>query len=169
MRLSTPTRIAAVVLTAALLGSPASAEPGTPADNPLDGFEHVIGGTWVTDGSEHTFEWGPGRKYVVASTYFIGESGERELVGQGFWYWDPAAETIKGISLAIDMPFHVMEMRTRFEGHRLISDLTTIGEDGALGTYVETWDFTGPDTYAWSLHEGNLETPVMMSDTYTRR
>ena len=169
MRLSPSHRVAAIGLAAVFFISPAAQPAAASSEDPLAGFEHLIGGTWTSNSSDHTFEWGVGRKYVIANSYFVDEAGEAKLVGQGLWYWDPAAETIKGISLAIDMPFDVMEMRSRFEEDRLINELTTIASDGTKSAYIETWDFTDADTYEWNLHQGDLDDPVMMSDTYTRR
>ncbi|NKB86741.1 MAG: hypothetical protein GKS06_00775 [Acidobacteria bacterium] len=170
MPTSPTSRVAVIGLAVVLLATPVLTAPAAESSaDPLAGFEHLIGGTWTSSSSDHTFEWGVGRKYVRANTYFVDESGEPKLVGQGIWYWDPAAEVIKGISLAIDMPFDVMEMRSRFDGERLINELTTIAADGNKGAYVETWDFTGPNAYEWNLHEGDLDAPVMMSDTFTRR
>jgi len=138
-------------------------------DNPLESFSRVIGGAWSNDGSAATFEWGFGHRSVIARSYAVAEDGSRKLVGQGFFYWDPEAETIKSVSVAEGMPFDVFEMTSRFEGNVLINELRTIAADGTIGSYLETWEFTDSDTYVWTLHEGGLDGSVLMTDTYRRR
>ncbi len=135
----------------------------------LEPFAQVVGGTWSAEGSEHSFEWGLGHRTVIAHTYFLDSEGARTLVAQALWYWDPAARTIRGISITEGMPHDVVEMTSHFEGNRLVNELRTITADGSAESHAEIWEFTGPDTYAWTLHQGGLDGPVWMTDTYHRR
>jgi len=117
----------------------ANPEPqGPTADNPLESFSRVIGGTWSTADSAHTFAWGLEGRSVTANSYYLQEDGSRVLVGQGFWYWDPEAKIIKGISVSEGMPHDLIEMRSRFEGNTLINELRAIDAEGAAASHAET-------------------------------
>jgi hypothetical protein len=138
-------------------------------EDPLEPFARLMGGTWYGEGSEHSFEWGVGKRSVTADSYFIGEDGEPTLVSQGLWYWDPEAGTIRGVTIAIEMPFEVMEMRSRFDDDMLINELRAIAADGTTDSYVETWTFNSDNQYSWTLYQGTLDGEVWMTDTYERR
>ena len=106
---------------------------------------------------------------MISNSYFVQEDGTRTLVGQGFWYWNPEAKAIKGVSVNEGMPHDLIEMRSRFEGDALINELRAITAAGVAESYAEVWEFTGPDTYTWALHQGTLDGEVWMTDTYHRR
>ncbi len=166
-------RAAALTLTIAaasvgiLRANPATTSPQSA--NSLEAFERVVGGAWTSEGSAATFEWSFGHRSVIAKSYTVAADGSRNLVGQGFFYWDPEAAAIKSVSVAEGMPFEVLEMTSRFEDNVLVNEIRTIASDGSIGAYVETWEFTDSDTYAWTLYEGDLGSAVWMTDTYHRR
>lgn len=158
--------VAAAALVAGLFGS-----SGEAAQSPrLAGFERLIGGKWQSGDSFHVIEWGFGNKTVTSRSFSVAADGSETLSAEGTWFWHPADQEIVGYAVAVGMPFELMEMRTRFEGDTLISQLRAINADGSAAEYVESWEFTDADTYAWTLHGGpDLEAPVLMSSTFTRR
>ena len=118
--------------------------------NPLEPFDRLVGGEWHLEGSYHVFSWGFGRHSISALTYRTTH-GEAELVGDGGWFWHPGQQAIRGFLFAEGMGIDLFEYRSRWEGDSFMSDLTTYGSEGSEGHYEERWDFTGPDSYEWSL------------------
>lgn len=121
------------------------------ATNPLAPFAHLIGGDWYLDGPDgaythHHFEWGVGQKTVVSRSYTPDNNGEI-LVSEGFWFWHPAEQTIKGYHIAIEMPVEVFEYITTFEGSKMVSELKATDLEGAVNDLIETWEFTDNDHY----------------------
>jgi len=139
------------------------------ADNPLAPFERLIGGKWYFEGSYHVFEWGVGQKMVHTRSYFTSDGKDR-LVSEGSWFFHPKNGEIKGHVAATDMGIDLFTYTTRFDGDRMLNDLTAYSEDGAVSTYLEEWVFTGKDAYEWSLYartENGLA--KAMGGTFTRK
>jgi hypothetical protein len=139
------------------------------APHPLASFERLIGGQWYLAGSYQEFEWGVGRRSVIARSYFVVE-GIPKLVSEGVWYWHPEKKRIRGIFIAIDMPVEVFEYTTRFEGNSIVSELAAYNADGTKTMYKEVWEFLDDAHFAWTLF---AETPEglkeEMSGTYSRK
>lgn len=139
------------------------------AEDPLAGFAPFIGGQWHLDGSYTELEWGVGRRAVNARNYFVVE-GQAKLVSQGFWYWHPGEQQIKGVFTAIDMPVVLFLYTTRFEGNAMIGDLRAYAPSGKETRFVETWKLEGDSQFAWTLTsempDGQEQT---MSGTYNRQ
>ena len=119
--------------------------------NPLTPFARLIGGEWYYDGKDgaythHHFEWGVGQKTVISRSYAPDNNGE-VLVSEGFWFWHPAEQTIKGYHIAIGMPVEVFEYTTTFEGNKMVSELRATNPEGAVANHIETWQFTDEDHY----------------------
>lgn len=138
------------------------------APNPLTQFERLVGHQWHLEGSYQEFEWGVGRRSVIARSYFVVE-GKPKLVSEGIWYWHPEEKQIKGIFIATDMPVEVFEYTTRFEGTSIISELVAYNADGIKTTYKEVWEFLDDAHFVWTLFSETPEGPKEeMSGTYSR-
>ena len=143
-----------------LLASPgASQQPVGPTA--LEAFGSLVEGRWEAAGSRHEFTWGVGRRVIRSQSWF-GEADEWTLVSEGWWYWDPVDETVRGQTIAVDMGVDLFEHRSRVEGRIIISDLVSHGNFG--GVYVERWMFDD-DGYDWVLEQDGQ--PVMGA-RYTR-
>ncbi len=138
-------------------------------ENPLEPFAPFIGGQWHLEGSYTELEWGVGRRAVNARSYFVID-GQAKLVSEGFWYWHPGEQQIKGVFTAIDMPVVLFLYTARFEGDAMILDLRAFAASGKETKFVETWTPEDDAHFAWSLTsetaDGQEQT---MSGTYTRR
>ncbi len=119
--------------------------------NPLAPFEKFIGGKWEMQGSVQVLEWGVGKLSVVAKSYFVVE-GKEKLVSQGAWFWHPGRKEIVGYFTAIEMPFVMIEYATRFEGDKMINELTSYSADGAAQNFQEVWGLTSKNKYVWTLY-----------------
>ena len=160
--------LAAVLLPPPARSQDAEVEPPAAAD-PLAPFEPLIGGRWHLEGSYQELEWGVGRRSVRARSYFVVE-GEPKLVSEGFWYWHPGEEQIRGIFTAIDMPVTVFDYTTRFEDGKMVSDLRAWAATGEESVYVETWELTDDAHFLWKLFGETPEgTKEMMGGTYERK
>lgn len=137
--------------------------------HPLAGFERLVGGQWCIEGACQEFSWGVGRQSVTGRGYFqVG--GESKLVSEGSWYWHPAEQQIKGVFTAVDMPVVLFEYTTRFEENKMLSELRSYDREGAEYHYLETYEFTSPETYEWTLFRHTEEgLQREMGATYTRR
>ncbi len=154
-------RVATAFVSAFLLASGLAAQ--APTGNLL-GFESLIGGQWwLGDDSYQEFEWAVGQQMVKSRAYFVLDETPT-LVSEGVWFWHPGEEAVRGYHVAVEMPVHFFDYTTRFEGNTLVSDLVSYGEMGA--TYRETFEFTGPDTYVWTLYQDGERA---MGGTYHRR
>lgn len=120
------------------------------AANPLAPFERLIGGRWRLDDSYQAFEWGLGRLSVKSRSYSI-VGGLPKLVGEGLWFWHPGEQRIKGYFTTVGMPVAFFDYTTRFEDDRMVSELRAYDATGSATRYVEVWEFTDADHYAWSL------------------
>ena len=119
--------------------------------NPLAPLARLIGGEWHQEGNYQVVEWGVGQKSVASRHYFL-VNGEPQLVSEGFWFWHPGEQAIKGTFVAIEMPVEVFEYTTTFEGDKMISELKAYNPEGVEENYVEEWVFTGEDQYTFSLY-----------------
>jgi hypothetical protein len=164
--------VVAVIATIALVPMQVRSQApgsGQPAASPLAPFGRLIGGQWHLEGSYQEFEWGVGRRSVRARSYFILERGPK-LVSEGIWYWHPGEKQIRGVFTAIDMPVVFFDYRTRFEGAKMINELSSYDLTGGETAYVETWDFTDETHFEWKLFR---KTPdglqEEMGGTYARK
>jgi hypothetical protein len=143
------------------LAAPVRAQAQTPQEGALAQFGALFVGTWEGEGSRHVVEWGVGNLMLKASTYSGGDSDPR-LVSEAFWYWDPQAESIRGIAVAIDMPVSLFQYDTRVEGVTVVHELESHGQMG--GSYVERWTFSD-DAYDWVLEQAGQ---TIMTARYRR-
>jgi hypothetical protein len=121
-------------------------------DNPLNGFERLIGGRWQLDNSYQTFEWGVGRQSVVSRSFTQTLSGDK-LVSEGLWFYHPGDQVIHGIFTAIEMGTRLFEYQTRFEGDAIVSKLVTWDNEQQRGEWEERWTFTDEKHYIWELFD----------------
>lgn len=140
-----------------------------PPEEPLAGFHRLIGGQWHLDDSYQEFEWGVGRKSVIARSFFAID-GKPVPVSEGMWFWHPGEQTIKGVVTAINMPVEFFDYTTRFEADKMVSELTSYDAAGDASRYVETFEFLDESHYRWTLFTETGEgLQKVMGGTYTRR
>lgn len=126
------------------------------SSNPLAPFDPLIGGEWHQEGNYQVLAWGVGRKTVTSRHYFLVD-GEPQLVSEGFWFWHPNEQTIKGTFVAIEMPVELFEYTTKFEGNKMVSELKAFTSEGVDEHYIEEWRFNGADQYTFSLYADTPE------------
>lgn len=119
--------------------------------NPLAPFARLVGGKWVMGDLFHVFEWGVGKLSMKANSYFV-QAGEAALAGDGGWFWHPGDKAIRGWQFAVGMGIDLFDYTTRWEGDKMVNDLTTYDAAGNASEYLEEWDFTDADTYEWTLY-----------------
>ena len=134
------------------------------ASNPLAPFARLVGGEWHIGPYRHVYEWGIGRRTVVARTY--DEQGQ--LASEARWVYHPGEQVIRGYS--VDAGGSPFEMTTRFEGEELHNRLKTFGADGKVTEWSARWVFTGDDRYDWTLHVETEDGPKQtMAASATRK
>ena len=135
---------------------------------PLESFSKLVGGKWHLGDTYQTFHWGVGR-LSLRSLGFALVDGEPKLVSEGIWFWHPELNQIKGYFTAVDMPVEFFDYTTKFQGNRMTSELRAYTTSGSVDEYVETWEFTGPDSYEWTLSQPKPDgLTKIMGGTYTR-
>jgi len=177
-------RTAAVLLLpvlglAALAAAPVTAQESAPAPE-LGAFGERMVGTWEGSDSRHVFEWGVGERVLRSRSYAPAEEGAPSgsgpetgggaatpddgwtLVSEGFWYWDPAAEVIRGRTVAVGMGIDLFEYETRIEGSEVVHRMTAHGR--ISGRFVERWSFD-EEGYSWTLEQDGER---MMDGRYER-
>ena len=127
----------------------------------LEAFGALVVGEWTSEGSRHEFTWGVGRQVIRSQSWF-GEAQSWTLVSEGWWYWDPSEESIRGQTVAVNMGIDLFEHRSRVEGSEVVSDLVSHGEFG--GEFVERWTFDDSG-YDWILEQNGQR---VMESRYTR-
>jgi len=158
----TVTLVGSLALVSVLIGAvPVGAQARAGGSDEIAALGDRMVGTWEGQGSRHVFEWGVGRR-VVKSRSFFPEGDDWVLVSEGWWYWDPAVEAIRGKLIAIDMPGELFEYTTRVGEHEIVHDLVLHGDMG--GTFIERWVFE-EDGYTWSLEQDGER---LMGGAYTR-
>lgn len=105
---------------------------GAAGQTPLDDFAARVLGSWEGDDSRHEFTWGVGQRVVRSRSWFADGNGWT-LVSEGWWYWDPAEESIRGQTVAVGMGIDLFEYRSRIEGETIVHDLVSHGEFGGNG------------------------------------
>lgn len=134
------------ILVGKIFGGGGNAE----TDNPLAGFEPLIGGEWHLENSFQVYEWGVGQKSIKAKGYFLVD-GKPKLVSEGLWFWHPGEKKIKGYFTAINMPVVFFDYTTRFEGADVVSELQSYSISGKEMRYIERYEFVDENRYRWSL------------------
>ncbi len=145
-------------------GSEPSVATTAATENPMTGFERLVGGEWDISILSHRFQWGIGHHTVLAKSY--DKAGN--LAAEARWFWHPGEQTIKGYSIDASGGSFA-EMTTRFEGDTLINTLETITPEGTAA-YTGRWVFTDSDHYDWTLFAigPDGEEKEMMTATATR-
>lgn len=118
-------------------------------------------GAWQAQDSRHVFEWGVGERVVKSRSYFPEGDGWT-LVSEGFWYWDPTDQVIRGRTVAVGMGIDLFEYTTRLTGDEIIHEMVAHGP--MSGEFVERWSFDG-DGYTWSIEQDGEE---LMGGRYER-
>ena len=68
------------------------------------------------------------------------------------------------------MPVVFFDLTTRFEEHRMVSDLIAYDAAGGAIPYVETWEFTDDTHYLWQLFQETADgLKEQMSGVYAKR
>jgi len=118
-------------------------------------------GTWEGDGSRHVFEWGVGQRVVKSISY--GPEGDGwVVVSEGWWYWDPVAQSVRGTTVGTGMGIDLFQHTARLERDEIVHDLVTHGS--MSGSFVERWLFDEAG-YSWSLEEDGI---TLMGGRYER-
>jgi hypothetical protein len=158
-----------LLLLAAASGRAAEQTGQDTTGNPLEPFSRLVGGKWQLADTYQTFHWGVGR-LSVRSLGFALVDGEPKLVSEGLWFWHPEMKKIKGYFTAIEMPVAFFDYSTRFEGNRMVNELRAFSTAGSVDLYVETWEFTGTDSYQWTLSQPAADSLTkIMGGTYSRK
>jgi hypothetical protein len=142
----------------------------TEYNKPLAPFSRLVGGEWHMDDAFHTFEWGVDRKILKITSYFVAE-GNPVLVSEGFWFWHPGKKVVQSYSVAIEMGVELFVYHdSRWDGEKMINDMTAYDANGAGSDYVEEWEFTDQDTYVWTLYAKTPEgLKKSMGGTFKRK
>jgi len=171
LRLYFRTTLLAGVITLTALQAAYGQENGASqsSDSPLAPFGRLVGGQWHSEGNYQEFEWGVGKQSVRSRGFrLVGDS--TVLVAEGLWFWHPGHSEIRGLVTAQNMPFVLLEYRTRFEGQEMINDIRAYGAQGREQMYLERWKFIDHDHYEWTLQENTPDgMKTVMSATYERR
>jgi len=123
-----------------------------PAASPLQPFEFLVGGTWELEGSYQVFEWSLDKTLLKSRSWYLRD-GEPVPSSEGFWYWHPSEQTIRGTFIARAMPVVVFDYTTCFRGSIMVNQLRGIAADGKVSDYREIWEFQGSDHYLWRLYQ----------------
>lgn len=164
--------VRSMVLVGCLISSAGCGQEGNEAQSAeadhLAPFERLIGGEWHLEGSYQSFSWGVGKRSVISENYFLVD-GKRKKVAEGTWFWHPGEQKIRGYFTAINMPVVLFDYSTAFEGEVMRSELKSYSAEGREEIYLETWEFTGENSFEWSLYsrKDGAESKVM-GGTYTR-
>ena len=142
---------------------------GNSENHPLEQFNKFIGGEWHMDGSYQVFQWGVGKKSIIAQSYFI-INGESTLVSEGSWFWHPGEKKIRGYFTAVQMPVELFDYTVSFEGNTMVCELRSFDPSGTISEYIETWEFTDVDHYNWTLYSPSPEgKKKVMGGIYERK
>tara|TARA_R110000868_G_scaffold410693_8_gene699923 strand:- start:4776 stop:5279 length:504 start_codon:yes stop_codon:yes gene_type:complete len=139
------------------------------SSNPLQNFEFLVGGTWETNNTQQTFEWGIGEKSIVSKLYFTNNDSLK-LVGEITWFWHPGLKAIKGYGTSIEMEMDFFDYTTSFETPTKMVN-TFIGYGGHVDgvQQLETLEFIDNDKYLWTYYEKKgLEFNASYSITFRR-
>ena len=122
----------------------------TPAE--MAPFERLVGGRWyLGDDSFQTFTWGVGHRSVTARNYFVTPAGAT-MVGEMMFLFHPGRGALIGTGVAVGMGIDVFEYTSiELHGDTLVLDLETYGPQASADTQRETWAFTAPDRFDWTL------------------
>ncbi len=119
----------------------------------------LIGGEWhyLPNGPEdpiqmlHRFNWQLDGHAMVANS-FNPSTQPPTQISSDIWYWHPIKKTICSVGVVMFGPqptiFEYTEVK--LDGATLVCDFSTYEDDGQ-GDFRETWEFTDPDHYSWSL------------------
>lgn len=138
--------------------------------NPLQYFDHLIGGVWESDNTQQTFEWGIGQKSVVSKLYFT-ETDTLKLVGEITWFWHPGEKKIRGYGTSIDMAMDFFDYTTVFESpYKMLNTFMAYGGHIDGVPQLETLEFIEENKYLWTYfnREGNEFAPAY-SITFLRK
>lgn len=130
-----------------------------PAAAPLQPFEFLVGGTWELEGSYQVFEWSLDKTLLKSRSWYLRD-GEPVVTSEGFWFWHPSEQTIRGTFIARGMPVVLFDYTTCFSGPTMYNQLRGVAADGKLSEYRETWEFLDREHYLWKLYQGS-DKPVM--------
>ena len=120
--------------------------------NPLEHFEFLVGGTWTSNTTQQTFEWGVGKKSIISKLYFTDtETEEPKLVGEINWFWHPGLELIKGYGTSIDMAMDFFDYTTTFETPtKMLNTFMAYGGEFNGVQQLETLEFFDTNKYKWT-------------------
>lgn len=120
------------------------------SNNPLKPFEFLVGGSWTTETTEQTFEWGVGQKSVTSKLYFTN-SGEKILAGEITWFWHPKEQKIKGFGHSTDEAMNFFEYNTEFTNANVMTN-QFYGYGGQFDEVAqyEMLEFLSEDQYRWT-------------------
>ena len=143
--------------------------------NPLESLERLMGGDWHYLGGNvednplayHRFEWGPGQNSILSRSY----DTDGEIVSQGFWYYHPGDDAVKGVGASAGHEGVKLFEYTQVtvEDDVMHCDLTAHGDRGAT-LFAEEWTFIDDDHYDWRLLlKAQEEDQEVMTARFERR
>lgn len=125
--------------------------------NPLQPFEFLIGGTWSTETTVQTFEWGVGQKSVHSKLYFIN-AADTTLNGEITWFWHPGEQAIKGYGHLLSDQISFFDYSTEFENPRWMNNQVVGFNNQPNGVNIfESIEFIGDDEYRWTMYSRVLD------------
>ena len=149
--------------------SASAATPGQkPAADLLAMVAPYIGGEWRIEATwtagnplkaRETFEWGIGKKFIVAKTYVSKEDGSEYQ----------RYETIYGekdgqlVSWGFTFDGHADELKWTIEGKKLSAAKPMKLQDGSMGTLHQSVELVEPNTFHWlvSIEANGKMQPLM--------
>lgn len=118
----------------------------------LEKFSWLIGGKWYFEDTWQTFNWGLAKMSVRLESFTL-INGEAHLLAEGWWYWHPGEQNVKGFFTAIDQDVTFFDCRTEFEGDKIISHIQSFTENSKKQNYVEFIEPAGKNKYIWKFLE----------------
>jgi len=118
----------------------------------LEGFARLVGGRWKMGDVTLVYEWGIGRRTVLARSF---DEWGRQLA-EVRWFYHPGRRQIVGYSIDAEGE-DFGEMILRFEGDVVLNELRTLLPSGKAGReFSSRWVFTDADHFEWTLfaHRG---------------
>ena len=136
-----------------LLSSSTFAQELAAPENPLQPFEFLIGGAWVTQTTYQTFEWGLNKQAVYSELFFV-EGDSLVKSGEMTWFWHPGEKKIKGYAHSTNMAMNFFEYETTFENPREMRNIFYAwgGNFDGIPQY-ETLIFIDENEYKWTSYD----------------
>lgn len=91
----------------------------TEDQNPLEGFEILVNGKWYSENNVQTYEWGVGKKSVIAKVFTSAD--RQEIITETTWVWHPGRKKIVGFGITKSSDLEFIEHEASFKNDTLKS------------------------------------------------